>query len=441
MYPIPPSHLFGIEAMLRATASIEMLLMLIGGSLGALWNPSLPAWAAFATVPFIALNLFLSMGTRDVVLQLLSRRRLREIAALVFVALIAIPQVIFRVRDNALERWLESFVLPAIPDALPAMMPWIATADLMSGAGVLPFLIVVAWCSAAAGFAYWQFRRMLAFDAEAAASAGNRISNRATLMDRLYAIPSLLLPDPLGAMVEKEIRYLARSPRFRLIFLMGCTFGLIVSRTLLRADDGPHWGPGYLTGVSAYSLLLLGEVCVWNSFGFDRSAAQIYFLAPIPFVRVLAAKNITAGFFMALEVALATVVCVILSFPVTAVVVVEAIAVSAVSGLLLMTAGNFLSIRGARGVNSQTAMRSSAPGRTQGLLLLVYPIAFLPAALAYIGRWLFHSNMVFFAVLAAIGAMIAVAYKIGLESAAREAYRKREEMIAALSQGQGPVTT
>jgi hypothetical protein len=132
---------------------------------------------------------------------------------------------------------------------------------------------------------------------------------------------------------------------------------------------------------------------------------------------------------------------VILSFPVTAVVVVEAIAVSAVSGLLLMTAGNFLSIRGARGVNSQTAMRSSAPGRTQGLLLLVYPIAFLPAALAYIGRWLFHSNTVFFAVLAVIGAMIAVAYRIGLESAAREAYRKREEMIAALSQGQGPVTT
>ncbi|MNC97938.1 hypothetical protein D3C83_157580 [compost metagenome] len=56
-------------------------------------------------------------------------------------------------------------------------------------------------------------------------------------------------------------------------------------------------------------------------------------------------------------------------------------------------------------------------------------------------RWLLESNAAFFGILAVIGAMIAVAYKIGLESAAQEAYRKREEMIAALSQGQGPVTT
>ena len=41
----------------------------------------------------------------------------------------------------------------------------------------------------------------------------------------------------------------------------------------------------YLTVVSVYSLLLLSEVCFWNSFGFDRSAAQIYFLAPVPFRR------------------------------------------------------------------------------------------------------------------------------------------------------------
>ena len=42
-------------------------------------------------------------------------------------------------------------------------------------------------------------------------------------------------------------------------------------------------GNNYLTVVSVYSLLLLSEVCFWNSFGFDRSAAQIYFLAPVPF--------------------------------------------------------------------------------------------------------------------------------------------------------------
>jgi len=34
-----------------------------------------------------------------------------------------------------------------------------------------------------------------------------------------------------------------------------------------------------------------------------------------------------------------------------------------------------------------------------------------------------------------------VVYKIGLDSAAQEAYDRREEMIAALSRGQGPITT
>ena len=47
-YPIPVSQLFSIEVMLRVTAAIEMLLVLLGIAAGILLNPRLPKWCALA---------------------------------------------------------------------------------------------------------------------------------------------------------------------------------------------------------------------------------------------------------------------------------------------------------------------------------------------------------------------------------------------------------
>src|SRR5262245_33000999 len=45
VYPIPLSQLFGIEVMLRVTAGVEMVLVLLGLTIGVLFNPGLPKWA------------------------------------------------------------------------------------------------------------------------------------------------------------------------------------------------------------------------------------------------------------------------------------------------------------------------------------------------------------------------------------------------------------
>ena len=47
VYPIPVSQLFSIEVMLRVTAGVEMLLVLIGLGVGILMNPALPKFPTY----------------------------------------------------------------------------------------------------------------------------------------------------------------------------------------------------------------------------------------------------------------------------------------------------------------------------------------------------------------------------------------------------------
>ena len=99
--------------------------------------------------------------------------------------------------------------------------------------------------------------------------------------DRLYRLPALVLPDPLGAIVEKELRSLVRTPRFRLVFVMGFSFGLVVWLPMMLRGRVTHSAVSgnFLTVVSLYALFLLAQVTYGNAFGFDRSAAQTLFLS------------------------------------------------------------------------------------------------------------------------------------------------------------------
>ncbi len=231
-------------------------------------------------------NLLLAVGMRDLVVRLLARKRIREFAFLVLVMGAASLQ--FLVARNALGGGLR---VVAGGDVLKAW-PWTAAANLAQGREVaMSLTYLLAWCVIGSAFGLWQFSRTLSFDqrrgrGEPIAQWGPRPRQRPA--DRA------LLPSALGSMCairwerwwKKRLRFLARSPRFRLVFLMGFTFGLVIWLPVALGRSGAtqsFLGSNYLTVVSVYSLLLLSEVCFWNSFGFDRSAAQIYFLAPVPF--------------------------------------------------------------------------------------------------------------------------------------------------------------
>lgn len=438
-YPIPVSQLFAIEVMLRVTAGIEMLLVLIGISVGVLLNPRLPHPGALAVVPYILFNLFLAVGVRDVVARILARKRIREAAFLLLVICAGLPQFLLT-RGSSIDGRFRKLVTG---DSWSGW-PWTATANLVRGHDTLrAAALILAWTAAAAIFGRWQFRRTLSFDAQAAGAGSSRPGSRQGWVERFYRLPSVLIRDPLGALIEKEIRSLTRSPRFRLVFLMGFTFGLVVWLPMALGRSGAtnsFLGTNYLTVVSVYSLLLLSEVCFWNSFGFDRSATQIYFLAPVPFSRVLIGKNLSAVFFILIEISVVTAVCALLRLPLNAQRLAEAYTVAGVVTIFLLSAGNLLSIHQSRGVNPTASFRSSAAGRVQSMLFLIYPIAFLPAGLAYLARYAFDTQTAFFAVLAVDAVIGLIVYRIALESAVEAAERLKEKMVASLSLGDGPIT-
>ncbi len=441
VYPIKPSHLFALEVMLRVSTGFEMMLVLTGATVGLLRNPVVPLWAPLAFAPFILTNLFLSAGLRDLLARLLARKRIREVVVLFLVLGAAAPQVLL----------LTGFgqKLRGIVDAIDVRTevfqtwPWAAAGAIAHGdiswraCGVLLFWTMVAW-----RFGRWQFARGLKFDADEARASERKPSRAAAWTEFFYRLPSRLLPDPLGAVVEKEIRFLSRAPRFRLVFFMGFTFGLLVWLPLaMRArDSGSAFGSNYLTAISVYALLLLGEVTFWNTFGFDRTAAQLYYLIPVKFSTVIVAKNIAATFFVLLEVTAVALVCGLVGMPVTPAKTLESFVVTLILTIYLLAVGNLGSTHYPRAVNPAQSWRTASAGRFQALLLLLYPVVSIPILLAYGARYAFESETAFYLMLAFAAALGGVVYWVAMDSSLSAAEERKERLLDALAQGSGPIS-
>jgi ABC-2 type transport system permease protein len=434
VYPVPRGQLFAIEVVLRITISAEMLVLLAGAAVGLWRNPLAPRWAPLALLPFILLNLFLSAGLRDLLTRLLARKRVREAVVFLIVMLAALPQFLAMQGDPQRVRKVVS-LRPSI------LLPWAAAGRLAGGQPSLPAaLVLLGWTVAAFGFGRWQFNKGLRFDIEAAQASDRPAARTGSFADRLFRIPSRLLRDPIGAMVEKDLRFLARAPRFRLVFLMGFTFGLVIWLPFVFSRRrGPDFlAENLLTLVSVYALMLLGESLIWNFFGFDRSAAQFYHLAPVPFSKVLVAKNITAAALIVMEISLVTLACLLIRIPVSGFKIAEAFSVTLVLLLYLISLGNVSSTSHPRAVDPAQSWRSSARG-FQMLLILVYPVAAAPLALPYLARYAFESETAFFLVLAFDAVLGAILYWVGMDSAMNSARQRKERMIAALTRSEGPI--
>ena len=444
VYPIPHHKLFLIEVLLRLTTCVEMLLVMAGGLAGLLLNPVAGGWDALprlavAVLLFVAFNLLLAAGLRSLLERLLARKRVREAVVLIMVTIVALPRLLMALGVEM--RHVEA----AFAAAEGVFWPWSAMAAAALGPGGLRALVTLAaWTAAAFLLGRWQFERSLRYDVQAAQATTLEPGRlRPGIAETFYRLPVVLLPDPLGAIVEKELRSLSRTPRFRMVFIMGFTFGLVVWLPLIVGRGRMRRGPvadNFLVLVSVYALTLLGQVSYWNAFGFDRSAAQVYFSLPVPVSKALAGKNIAAGLFILLELAAVVAAVLVLRVPVAPLKVLEAFVVMPVAALYLLALGNLSSVHFPRPMNPERGHGGSA-NRFQGLLFLVYPLALLPVFLAYVARYAFASQAAFWAVMTFAAALGAVFYWIAMDSAVETAHKRRELILSELAKGEGPVIT
>lgn len=435
-YPIAKRELFGLEVLLRVTTGPEVIIVLLGVAIGLFLNPRIPAWAPFSLLLFGVFNLLVSAGIRDLVARLFARKVIREILVLLFVLAAALPQVLLLSDTSTNYPGLAAF-------GSSVVWPWTAAARLAQGHFTfLSASALLAWTLAAYGFGRWQFERGLTFDEQEHTASSANSTRSASLLENLYRLPGRVFGDPLGALIEKELRFLSRSPRFRLVFFMGFSFGLLIwlPVALGRTVSSDSWiAHNYLTLVSAYALLLLGDVLFWNAFGFDRGAAQLYFLAPIEIRTVLLGKNLAALFWIVLEVLLVTSVCALFRLPMSADKLLAALCATLTITPFLMAAGNLTSIYSPKAVDASKSFRKSAGQQTQMIGMLCFPLALSPVALAYAARYAFQTRAAFYGVLflgALFGLMV---YRIATDTAVTAAVRRKEAIASALSSGQGPV--
>jgi ABC-2 type transport system permease protein len=443
VYPIPRERLFAVEILLRLTTCMEMLLGVAGILSGLLRNPrvgglgAVPRMAATGLL-FIAFNLLLAAGMRNLLERLLLRRRLREILMLVIVFVGVLPQLLisFRVTNESLT------------SNLPVAMfwPWGAATDILLGNSVWQSAaILLGYLALAYGFSRYQFEKTIRADAGPGVAERTDAGKQAgsSWSDQLVRLPSRLLKDPLGAAVEKELRTLTRSPRFRLVYIMGFSFGLAVWLPMaLRFHAGREsiTRTHFLTYVSVYALVLLGQVTFWNAFGFDRTATQAWYALPIPFARVFQAKNISALIFVITELILVIGIALVLPVPHPPARVAEAIAVTLISAVYLIAFGNLVSVRLPRAMDPEKVTQGGSARSMNAFAFFLFPVALMPIALAYWARYVFDSEVVFFALLTLAAGLGVAVYWIALESAVKTALLHKESILDELGRSDGPLS-
>ena len=264
-----------------------------------------------------------------------------------------------------------------------------------------------------------QFERTLVFDGSTAKKTGKELAPD-SLSERIFRLPSRFLHDPLAALVEKELRTLTRIARFRMAYGMSCFFGVILFAPTLHRQHGSSGFLQYaLPLMAVYGLLVLGQITYWNSFGFDRSAAQGYFCWPIRFRDALIAKNVTVMILMVPQILLVSMVAHAFGIPSSAGKIVETFAVMIIAGLFWFALGNMFSVRMPRAMDPDKMNQMS--NKLQALTIFAAPVVLLPVVLAYWARAVFGNEVVFVAILIVAAILGAIFYKIGLDSAVESA--------------------
>jgi ABC-2 type transport system permease protein len=315
VYPLHPGSLWlhgQVAALLGDPLALFWCVLLAGGFLGAAlgrfgtWLLPLAAlMALFAVATLAWLALIQEIGTR-----VLRRARLKSVLfAMVYVVGAAI--LVFLAGHHKQR--------PGLSDLLAVLkgLQWLGWPGAMAAGGArqlfqgnlvgaLPWMGALAVASAAAGWA--AFRLALAEARDGGGGGASRVGGG------LGAVVGRLWTGPVGALLEREVTFLARHPLSLVLgIILPSVAGLIAwkVRPYLPAEAGEVVRALPVLGVALY--VHLATQTYWlNGFGWERGGARLYFLAPVRLEGVLLAKNLAVGA-LALGIQLASVLAMVVT--------------------------------------------------------------------------------------------------------------------------------
>jgi ABC-2 type transport system permease protein len=366
-------------------------------------------------------------------------KRFRELRTLVIIVFAIAPQFVLRTEAR---HYLKPYML--ILAGIPGT-PWREWSVLsLGGFSFLAAVSVLAWLAVAYFFARWQFAKSLEEDETLSLSpspsrAGTR---KPGLLEGLWSLPNQITRDPMAVLLEKEFRSLLRMPRFRVIFGLACIFSVLVFIPLvLNGSRVGFVANNFLPIVNVYGLLIMGEVLIFNVFGFDRKATQIYFVTTTPFDTVLKAKNLVALFFIVVQSCAVILVAALLRIRVTPIDVANALGTALVIALFLISAGNLTSVHLPRPTDPNQTFRRQTGGKLQFWLMASFIGLSVPVGFAFLARWAFDSEWAYLGVLLADLIVGWIVYRLSLESAVHRALQHTEDLVDRLSKGGDPIGT
>ena len=422
-------------------ASALGCLGLFGILLGASFaRPVLFPWTLLVVLTFALFNLVLMLTVFAWLERWLAQRRTREIMGVLFV----LVMLSFQLIGPMMER-LEKKPRPELGNAtrimvqVQAVLPPGLAADAIAEVthshylvGVSSLFFLAALTAAIGSLLHLRLRAQF---------RGENLSEAAARP--VVAQPQGLqvgwnlsgFSQPVAAVFEKEVRYLARSgpmlltlvmPLFMLvIFRLGPANSLRHSNFLGRTPDMAF------PGAVAYALLVLTNL-VFNSFGGDDAGVQFFYASPVGFRQIMLGKNLTHASILLTNTALAWLaVSYFYGTPHLAV------TIATVAGLLFavplnFAAGNLLSIYSPKKRDFATFGRQNASQTTVlaslGLQIVIVGIGVAAFFLAHLYKNPWIAVLLFLA-LAAISIPI---YMIVLRRIDGFAIQRRETLLAEL---------
>jgi ABC-2 type transport system permease protein len=420
-----------------ALGSLWLTAILVGITVA---RPALFPWAALVLVAFAAFNIFFLQMIFAWVERWLAQRRTREVMGVLFILFMLSFQLIgpaiehFGGRPSAqMQRWI-AIVRPieqALPPGLAAeAIAKVTHSALLAGAGSLLLLILLAGAMAC----LLHLRLRAQYRGENLNEAGAAGKKRKVEGLRLgWSLPGL--PAVISAVLEKEVRYLARSGPMLLTLIMPI-FVLIVFRL---GPMNPMRHSGFLKrspdmafpAAAAYILLLLTNL-VYNNFGGDAGGIQFFYAAPVSFRQIVLAKNLTHTVILIFDIAIAWSAVAFLYGPPRL-----DVAAASLAGLLFaapvnLTIGNLLSLYSPKKINFSSFGRQRASQITVlasfGVQIVVVGLGAAIFILARLYGNLWIAALIFL-LLAAVSISI---YVLTLGRIDHIALQRREVLLAEL---------